>query len=181
MKQLDFSKIRSRLESIPDGFANRVAQVGWFESAQYDDGTPVAYVATIQENGAPAQGIPPRPTIKPTIEKRKAAWVKLMGQGVKSVVAGNASAEDVLEGVGLQAAGDIRRTLSEVESPKLSPTTILLRKWRREGRVITGKTVGEAAAAVAADPSLIAGVNADPLNDTGLLIATLTNTVGNPE
>jgi len=181
MKQLDLSKIQARLQSIPEGFEGRVAQVGWFESAQYPDGTPVAYVATIQENGAPAQGIPPRPTIKPTIEKRKGAWVKLMGEGVKAVVAGQAKAADVLEGVGLQAAGDIRRALADLDSPQLSPTTILLRKWRREGRVITGKTVGEAAAAVAADPSLIAGVNADPLNDTGLLIATLTNAVGKTE
>lgn len=178
MKSLNFDKIEARIASIPESFDDKVAQMGWFDSARYPDGTPVAYVATIQEKGAPAVGIPPRATIKPTIENRKTEWVKLLASGVKAVAEGRATADDVLEGVGLQAAGDMRKSIAEINSPPLSPTTILLRKWRREGRTITGKTVGEAAAAVAADPSLIAGENAKPLNDTGLLVATLTNAVG---
>ena len=42
---------------------DEVAQVGWFENAKYPNGTLVAYVALIQENGA-SDGktiIPPRP------------------------------------------------------------------------------------------------------------------------
>lgn len=51
MKELSFDKIKARLDAIPEGFANRVAKVGWFPSAKYEDGTPVAYVAAIQEYG----------------------------------------------------------------------------------------------------------------------------------
>ena len=63
----------------------------------------------------------------------------------------------------------------------LSPITLVLRKWRREGKPITGKTVGEAAAAYAADPTIINGVNADPLQDTGLLAASVQHAVGAAE
>ena len=178
--KLDFTKIREHLERVPAGFADRVAQVGWFPSAKYEDGTPVAYVATVQEYGAPEVSIPPRPFMRPTVEQSKAAWMLLMRQGVLAVAEDRVTADEVLEGVGLQTAGDIRKAIASVTSPALSPTTLMLRKWRREGRKITGKTVGEAAAAVAAGES-VAGVNADPLRDTGLMIATLTNAVGDAE
>lgn len=177
MGTLNIAKIKARLENIPQGFADEVAQVGWFESAKYPDGTPVAYVASIQEYGAPGQGIPPRPTIKPTVEAKKGEWSKLMAKGVKAVIEGRMDAHGVLEGVGLQAAGDIGQAIAQVSEPPLSKVTLLLRKWRREGREITGKTVGEAHAAIARGED-VSGVNADPLRDTGLLIASLTNIVG---
>ena len=36
-------------------------QVGFLAGATYPDGKPVAMIAAIQEFGAPAAGIPPRP------------------------------------------------------------------------------------------------------------------------
>lgn len=174
---LDFAKIKAHLDGISEGFVDKEAKAGWFDSARYPDGTPVAYVATIQEYGAPEVNIPPRPFLAPTIEKRKDAWVKLLSQGVKAVARGGYSADQVLEGVGLQVAGDIQAGIASVTGPALSNVTLLLRKWRREGKTIAGKTVGEAAAAIKAGAS-IEGVNADPLRDSGLMVATVTSVVG---
>ena len=181
MAGLDFSKIKAKLDAIPEQFANKEAKVGWFDSAKYEDGTPVAYVALIQEKGAPAAGVPARPFIQPTVDKKSHEWTKAIADGAKAVLAGRSTADDVLSVVGAVAAGDIQKQIASNAVEALSPTTVLLRKWRREGKVITGKTVGEAAAAVKADPSLINGVNADPLQDTGTLSDTITHQVGAPQ
>jgi hypothetical protein len=181
MAGFDLSKLKAKLDSIPEGFSEKVAQVGWFETAKYPDekATPVAYVAAIQEYGAPEVGIPARPTVRPTIDAKKDAWAKLMGDGVKAIIDGKAAATDVLESVGMQAAGDIRATIASVSAPALSPTTVMLRKWKRAdpSLKVTGKTVGAAAAAVEAGEST-SGVNADPLRDTNLLVNSVNHAVG---
>lgn len=43
-----FAVIAARLKEL-DG---KVAKAGWFGSSKYADGTPVAYIAAVQENGA---------------------------------------------------------------------------------------------------------------------------------
>ncbi len=181
MAGFDLTKIRKTLESIPEQFANKEAKVGWFPAAQYENGTPVAYVALIQEKGAPEAGIPARPFIGPTVDKHQSEWVELLGAGAASVMRGKHTADDVLTMVGAQVVGDIQEQIASNSVQALSPVTLVLRKWRREGRVITGKTVGEAAAAYANDPSIIGGVNADPLQDSGLLIDSINHTVGPKE
>lgn len=181
MAGFDLSKIKATLEAIPEQFSGQEAKIGWFPTARYEDGTPVAYVALIQEKGAPEVGIPARPFMQPAVDAHKDEWVKLMGDGVRAVIRGKATAEDVLEGVGLSAVGDVQEQIESGAHEPLSPTTILLRKWRREGRTITGKVVGEAAAQVAEHPELIQGVNADPLRDSGLMVATLSHAVGKVE
>lgn len=180
---MNLAKLEAKLAEITNNlqeFDGQVAKVGWFPSAKYEDGTPVAQVAMIQEFGAPAARIPPRPFFRPTIDEKKAEWVDSVAKGARAVAAGRMSAYQVLEAVGQKAAGDVRYTISRVDSPPLSPVTLLLRKWRREGKKITGKTVGQAAAAVAAGAD-VSGVPSQPLNDTGLMLATLTSVVGREE
>lgn len=137
-------------------FATRVAKVGWFESARYeDDGISVAEVAIIQEFGAPAAHIPPRPFFRPTIDQNKGAWSEKIAQGARQVLKGNMSADDVLEAVGQLARGQLQQTISEVRSPPLAPRTIAQRM--REGRTD------------------------QPLNRTGHMIATVSSVVGDKE
>lgn len=133
-----------QLRMLLGGISNKVGKVGFFPSSVYEDGTPVAYVATIQEYGVAQKGIPPRPFMRPTIEKQRMTWRAIADQGARSMLAGKATGDQVLEAIGLKASGDIRRTISQIQSPPLSQVTIELRKQRREGRTITGKTVGEA-------------------------------------
>lgn len=152
-------------------------KVGWFESSKYPDGTSVAYVATIQEHGVPERSIPARPFMRPTAQQQGNAWrdfaVSLSGKMVKGAV----SAHDVMELLTIKAEGDIAKYIESVNAPALSDITLVLRKWKDEGRTITGRTVGEAARALREGTVDISSVRAKPLDDSGLMIATLTSVV----
>ncbi len=178
MKQIDLGKINARLSRIPDEFKGKVAQVGIPAGLAYEDGTSVAYVAAIQEMGAPDVKIPERPFFKPAIAQHSDEWSAIMRGMVPKVGAGEITADEVLDAVGITAVADIQQAIADVDSPTLSPITVMLRKWRKDGRTITGKTVGEAAAAV--DKGEDPGGDDKPLNDTGLLIASVRNAVGAP-
>lgn len=133
-------------------------KTGFFETAKYADGTPVAYVATIQEFGAIAMNlgaaagayqnggdgvagkpaiIPARPFMRPTVAAQGANWVKLLGAGAKSVLTGGATPVQVMEAVTLKAAGDVAKTIASITNPPLSPLTIA-RKGSKKPLVDTG-------------------------------------------
>lgn len=173
--KLNIAKIEAALNKIPEQFKDKVVQVGIPSGKFYEDGTSVAYVAAIHEYGAPEAKIPARPFFQPTIQAKKSEWVAILKQGVKQVANGSASAEDALDLVGITASKQIEETVANIYAPALSPVTVLLRKWRKDGRTITGKTVGEAAAAIRAgeDP----GSDNKPLNDTGYMISQITYAV----
>lgn len=178
MSQFDLSKIRGTLARVPTQFQGKVAQVGFPKGITYPEdrgGASVAYIAAIQEFGAPERNIPPRPFMRPTVQEHRDEWVRSMGAFIPKVLRGQADAEDVLEAVGAQAAIEIQAQIAQVSSPALSPITVMLRKWRKDGKTITGKTVGEAAAAVKAgeDP----GSDNKPLNDTGYMLASVRSAV----
>lgn len=128
------------LRHILNGLGDKVARVGFFPKDKYDDKarTPVAYVAAIQEFGSPQQGIPPRSFMRSTAEERKGEWASLARSGAKAVVKGSATATQVMDGIGQQAAGDIKRTISKITSPELKQSTI----DARLRKMADGKTVG---------------------------------------
>jgi hypothetical protein len=174
---LNFDKINATLSRLPDQFRDRVAQVGVPKGPAYKDGPSVAYVAAIQEFGAPEMGIPARPFMRPTIAEHKADWVKNLADYIPLVIAGKWTGDEALDAVGAGAAVDMQATIGKLYEPALSPVTVLLRKWRKQGRDITGATVGEAARAIAAgvDP----GTDDKPLVDSGVLVATIQAAVNN--
>lgn len=175
MKQLNLEKVKAALERVPSEFDGLVAQIGFPSGISYEDGTSVAYVAAIQEFGAPEVSIPPRPFMMPTVKAQKREWAKIIESRIPKVVEGKMTAFDVLDLAGMKAAADIQETIANIYDPALSPVTVLLRKWRKSGRKITGKTVGEASREIAAgvDP----GSDNKPLNDSGLMIASVQNAV----
>lgn len=146
------------LKVLIAGLSNMTAKVGWFESAKYEDGTNVAYVATIHEYGAPAQGIPARPFMRPTAEAKQENWKQTARQGAQAVADGGKTSMDVMEALGALAAGDVRRTISQLTSPPLAPSTIAGRLRKRADK----KTVG---------------LLTKPLVDTGTMITTLSHLV----
>jgi len=159
-------------------------RVGYFESAKYDDAkqTPVAYVAAIQENGVPARNIPPRPFFAPTVRERKTEWNQLFDKGARQMLKGKITADQLLDAVGLQASGDIRKTISTLSEPALSPLTIALRRFVKDGGVIKGaSTVGQVARMLDKGEIQAAGVSTKPLIDPrpggGQLFAQLTHVV----
>lgn len=112
------------LKTIISGFGGSRLRVGFFESAQYEDGTPVAYVAAIHEFGAPGQGIPPRPFMRPAAEEHKAEWDEALASGARAAARGAIRPEQVLEALGAQAAGNVSEAIAAVQSPPLKPGTI---------------------------------------------------------
>jgi hypothetical protein len=143
-----------RLHSIltqPDG----VGKTGWFESAKYEDGTPVAYVAAIQEYGDPTHNIPPRSFMRTTVAEKRTEWANLMRRGAQAIMAGGETMFSVLEKVSGKAAGDIRIKISRITEPPLKPSTIAARRSRSAS--------GEA--------------STKPLVDTGHMLATVSNAV----
>ena len=110
------------------GFGNTRVKVGYFPEAKYPDGTPVAYVATIQEFGHAPSGIPPRPTMRPTVEAQRTAWVRHAEAGARAVARGAIAPAQVLDSLGLLAAGDLRQTIANLQSPPLKQSTIDARR-----------------------------------------------------
>lgn len=111
------------------------AKTGWFETAKYDTGVPVAYVATIQEFGSGA--IPARPFMRPTVAAKRQEWLGLLADGARAVLTGGANPVQVMEAVALQAAGDVAKTIQGITSPPLSPLTVA-RKGFNKPLVDTG-------------------------------------------
>lgn len=180
MASLDLSRVMAKIDAIGEGFANREAKIGWFPGAKYEDGTPVAYVAAIQEFGSPENAIPPRPFMRPTVQDKQGEWSAQIAGGMRKVIKGQLTADDVLGAVGDLAAADIAKTIASGDFKALSPITLMLRKMRDEHKGdanwhVTGATVGEAARRVAAgEPG---SDRTTPLDDTGLMLATLTSQV----
>lgn len=138
------------------GLQGQQARVGWFPSAKYENGTPVALVAVVQEYGSPSKGIPPRPFMRTTADEKRAEWQRDSHVLAKAVVNGTMAPDAVLQGLAQKAEGDVRRAISKVSTPPLSERTIAARARRHsKGKAST-----------------------KPLVDTGLLLNTLTSQVG---
>ena len=131
---------------------NKVAKVGWFESAKYEDGTQVAYVAQILELGAPSRNIPPFAMLRNTIDMNEEEWKKFFEGWALRILKGQMTMEQAMEALGLLVAGDIRKTISTITSPALKKSTLDARAGR-------GNT------------------SSKPLVDSGLMLATVTNLV----
>ena len=143
-------------------------QVGFLENSTYPDGTSVPMVAAIQEFGAPAAGIPPRPFFRTMIAEKAPAWGGILGGLVKG---NDFDAAKALGQMGEGIKGQLQQSIIDTNAPALSPVTLMLRKMRSEDQslVVTGKTVGEAAERVAKGETP-GGVSTKPLDDSGHML-----------
>jgi len=135
-------------------------KVGWFPSAKYPDGTPVAGVAAVQELGSAKQGIPPRASFRITADAEANEWARVSAGLSRMVMRGQIQPVDLLEGLCLKAEGDVRETITKLQSPPLAAATIAARKRR-----------------LAAGGPPPAATIEKPLVDSGLMLATLTSQV----
>lgn len=131
-------------------------QVGFFETAKYPDGTPIAHVAAIQEFGYGP--IPPRPFMRPAELQNKNKWQRGIAAGVKAALNGAITIENALEQVGMVAAGDVRKAIRAVTAPPLAESTIRARQSRKK----TKKSA-----------------STKPLVDTGQMLQAVTSAVVN--
>lgn len=153
-------------------------QVGWFSSAKYDDNTPVAYVAALNEFGRYA-----RPFIRPAIAENKKDWNSTIEVAFKKMLAGNLTPDKAMTILGLQVEGDIKQSIVSGDHAPLSPITLAIRRLKNDGGVkINATLVGMVADAVArgeTGPGQLGqpSGNTDPLRDTGYMLATVTHEV----
>jgi hypothetical protein len=145
-----------RLRVFVAGLDGLRGKVGWFESSHYPNGVPVAYVAAIQEFGYPAGGIPPRLGMRATAKEKTGEWREVARRGAKAALKGGTSAYAAMELLGLKAAGDVRKHISQVTSPPLKAATIQARLRKRSNKSKVGNLT-------------------KPLVDSGELIDSLTN------
>lgn len=129
-------------------------RIGFFEHSKYPDGTPVAYVAAIQELGYGP--IPPRPFMRPAESGNKAKWQQNFASLMRAVINGQMSAISAMEQLGMVAAGDVRKAIRAVTAPPLKASTIAARQRRKKGKK---------------------SVSTKPLVDTGLMLQSVTSVV----
>ncbi len=161
-----------KLEQKLADIAKRVAKggtlrVGFLEDAKYPDGTPVAMIAAIQNFGAPAKGIPPRPFFTKFITENSDKWGAALGNLLE---ANDFDVEKALNLMGMGMVGQLQTAIRDTNAPPLSKVTLLLRERFSDHAAIEFGDVLQAWQDVAngVEPT-ISGTGAKPLVWTGTM------------
>lgn len=153
-------KAGEALRRAVDALANAQGKVGWFPAAKYEDGTPVAMVAIVQEFGSTKRKIPPRPYMRVAQAAHEQEWKLTARKLAQAVALGQVPPDALMKGVTMAAEGAIRQEIAKVLTPPLSERTIAARKRRlAKGTKIKGKGIEK------------------PLVDTGVMLNTLSSQV----
>ena len=96
-------------------------EVGFLENATYPSGEPVAMVAAIQEFGAPARNIPPRPFFRGMINEKSGQWPNAVADLLK---ANDFDAAKTLAQAGDGIAGQLRQSIASFAGEPLAPATV---------------------------------------------------------
>lgn len=126
-----------------DGYLKRLAKkvatpgtlrVGFLEGRTYPDGTSVPLVAAIQNFGAPARWIPPRPFFSNMIADKAAGWGPALGK-ILEANGNDGAAALALMGEGIK--GQLQQSIRDTNAPPLAESTIA-RKGFEKPLVDTG-------------------------------------------
>lgn len=120
-------------------FGGHKVEAGFFESAKYTDGTPVAYVAAIQEFGYPEGKIPSRPFFRNAIKANEKKWQAASSQLMLSVIEGKLSKEQALEQLGALIKSDIQEAIIDGEFESLKQSTLDARQSRKRTAGVANK------------------------------------------
>ena len=119
-------------------------KVGFLEGATYPDEnhTSVAQVAFWLNYGRSNQ--PPRPFFTDMVKEKSDEWGPALADFIKE---SNFDVYGSLQKVGEGIRGQLQQSIIDLDAPKLSKITLMLRKMRIEdpNLTVTGATVGEAA------------------------------------
>ena len=143
------------LEKLADQIKKSKLEVGFFESATYPDGTPVAYVAAIQEFGNPAGNIPSRPFFRNAISQNDGGWKDLANKAISAVVEGRMELNQALNQMGLKMSADVKDSITDGSYEALKQSTLDARQSRKRTQ----------------------GVASKPLIDTGQMLQSVTYAV----
>jgi hypothetical protein len=96
-------------------------QVGYPEGETYPDGTPLGLVAAVNNYGAPARGIPPRPFFTDTIKAGESRWP---GEIAAIAKAAEYNPGLTLARFGDNVAGQIKEAIGAWEDPPNAESTV---------------------------------------------------------
>lgn len=152
-------------------------QAGWFENSRYDNNTPVAYIAAIQNYGARVRVadsfknalhyvgihlrkdkaefiIPPRPFMENAKRRLEGSEGKqILLQELLMVFEGKQTMERAINRLGLWLQSVIQGEIKALNSPKLSGMTVELRNNKYDSKS--------------------KNKSAKPLNSTGIMFSTV--------
>ena len=112
------------LDKVMSDLNNYLVKAGYFKQSVYPDGTPIAYVAAVQELGHTAGGIPPRPTLRPAFsDEHRAEYSKLVRLAVNNALKG-IPLEEGLAVLGEVVSARVKQNISSLSSPPLKDSTI---------------------------------------------------------
>lgn len=115
-------KLKAKLQEIASQTGKaKSLKVGFMADADYPDGTKVAMVAAIQNFGAPAAGIPPRPFFSNMVKAKSPKWGESLGNMLERT---NFDGEKALNLMGEGIKGQLQRSINETNDPPLSPVTV---------------------------------------------------------
>nr|DAQ61395.1 MAG TPA: virion morphogenesis protein [Caudoviricetes sp.] len=113
-------KFRRRLAGLASQSSGSLkVRVGIFESAKYEDGTPVAAVAFWNEYGT--ANIPPRPFFRNTVAAHKDEWPH---QAAAILQANGGDMRQTLALLGEGVKGQIVETIQNFKQPANAPATV---------------------------------------------------------
>jgi hypothetical protein len=158
--------LEAALQRIAGNLRNQTLSVGFLEGATYPDGTSVPMVAAIQEYGAPKVGIPPRPFFRNAIAKHKGEWADQIVDQLKKT---HYDSNLTLDRMGAVIKGEIQDSIRDLQTPPLSPVTLMIRQIIGPNGTATFADVLEARRRVAAG-EVASGVSTKPLVWTSLLL-----------
>lgn len=155
MVQVKRSGNMRRVEKVVETLSKKKVEVGIFNTSHYPDGTPVAYVAAIQEWGYPQGNIQARSFFRTTIEEQKPNWGRQVAGATQGAIEGKVDINNALEGIGGLASGDIGRKVTQIFSPALKESTLRNRRYKNKSGHASDK----------------------PLVDSGLMLQSITHKV----
>ncbi len=115
-------KLTARLAELAKSVTKSATlSVGFLEGATYPDGTSVPLVAAVQEFGAPARNIPPRPFFRLMIAEKAESWPDAVAALLET---NDYDATQTLMQTGEGIKGQLQQSIKDTNSPPLAPATI---------------------------------------------------------
>jgi hypothetical protein len=112
-----------------DGLSGKV---GWFESAKYPKGTPVALVAAHHEFGSAKAGRPPKSFFRPAVAENQKTWESLSRRFSKEVLEGGLTAHQAMSRISLTALADVKTAITELGNYAESDRVVKRRRRRKD-------------------------------------------------
>lgn len=126
----------AKLEAMLKSLRGASVKIGFFEDAQYGNGTPIAMVALWIEFGTKTS--PPRPVFRLTVREHREEWRELVRLLSKQLVSGGLTVKDIMEQLGSAATGHLSKTIATLSDPPLADATIKGRLSRRADKDAMG-------------------------------------------